>query len=82
MARKTIKLEVSFQKLLNVIDQLTPEEKLVLKKKLQKEKVSTWQERFGRALQYLGKKNIKFSEKEVTEDIKRAIAEVRGIVQN
>ncbi|MBU4320336.1 MAG: hypothetical protein L6246_10400 [Thermodesulfovibrionales bacterium] len=79
MATKTIKLEVPFQKLLSVIDQLTPDEKLVLKKKLQREKVSTWQERFGRALQYLGKKNIKFSEKEVSKDVKRAIAEVRGI---
>ena len=53
--------------------------KIGLKKKLQKEKVSTWQERFGRALQYLGKRNIKFSEKEVSEDVKKAIAEVRGI---
>ena len=79
MATKSIKLEVPFQKLLSVIDQLTPDEKLVLKKKLQKEKVSTWQERFGSALQYLGKRNIKFSEKEVSEDVKKAIAEVRCI---
>jgi len=79
MPTKTIKLEVPFQKLLNVIDQLTPDEKLVLKKKLQKEKVSSWQERFGRALQYLGKRNVKFSEKEVSGDVKKAIAEVRGI---
>ena len=79
MATKSIKLEVPFQKLLSVIDQLTPDEKLALKKKLQKEKVSTWQERFGRVLQYLGKRNIKFSEKEVSEDVKKAIAEVRGI---
>jgi len=77
MPTKTIKLEVPFQKLLNVIDQLTPDEKLVLQKKLQKEKVSSWQERFGRALQYLGKRNVKFSEKEVSEDVKKAIAEVR-----
>ena len=79
MATKSIKLEVPFQKLLSVIDQLTPDEKLVLKKKLQKEKVSTWQERFGRVLQYLGKRNVRFSEKEVSEDVKKAIAEVRGI---
>ena len=79
MATKSIKLEVPFQKLLSVIDQLTPDEKLVLKKKLQKEKVSTWQERFGSALQYLGKRNIKFSAKEVAEDVEKAIAEVRCI---
>ena len=79
MATKSIKLEVPFQKLLSVIDQLTPDEKLILKKKLQKEKVSTWQARFGRALQYLGKRNIKFSEKEVSEDVRKAIAKVRDI---
>jgi hypothetical protein len=79
MATKSIKLEVPFQKLLSVIDQLTPDEKLVLKKKLQREEVSTWQERFGRALQYLGKRNVKFSEKEISEDVKKAISEARGI---
>lgn len=79
MTTKSIKLEVPFQKFLSVIDQLTRDEKLVLKKKLQKEKVSTWQEGFGTVLQYLGKRNVRFSEKEVSEDIKKAIAEVRGI---
>ncbi|MBM4139982.1 MAG: hypothetical protein FJ242_00580 [Nitrospira sp.] len=78
MTTKTVKVEIPFQRLLNVIDQLTPDEKLVLKKRLEKEKVTTWQERFGKALQYLGKKNKGFSEKEVEEDVKRAIAEVRG----
>lgn len=34
MATKTIKLEIPFQKLLNAIDQLTPDEKLILKKRL------------------------------------------------
>jgi len=33
-------------------------------------------------LQYLGKKNKGFSEKEVEEDVKRAIAEVRSGAEN
>jgi hypothetical protein len=82
MAIKTIKLDIPFQKLLNVVDQLTPEERLVLKKKLEKGKAATWQERFGKALRYLGKKNVRFSEQEVSDDIKKAIAEVRGLGKN
>lgn len=34
MATKTVKLEIPFQKLLNVIDQLTPKEKQSLRDKL------------------------------------------------
>lgn len=82
MSYKAIRLEIPFQKLLNVLDQLTPDEKLVVRKKLEKEKVATWQERFGRALQTLGKRNVKFSEEEVEADIKRAIAEVRSRAHN
>jgi hypothetical protein len=82
MSTKTVKLEIPFQKLISIIDQLGPDEKLVLKKKLEKQKVTTWQERFGRALEQLGKKNIRFSEKEVAEDVKKAIAEVRAVAKN
>ena len=82
MTTKTVKVEIPFQRLLNVVDQLTPDEKLVLKKRLKKEKITTWQERFGKGLQYLGKKNKGFSEKEVEEDVKRAIAEVRSSAEN
>jgi hypothetical protein len=78
---KSIKLEVPFQKLLAVVDQLTRDEKLVLKKKLLRDKTSTWQERFGNALNYLGKKNVRFPEREVAQDVSKAIAEVRGNVQ-
>jgi hypothetical protein len=81
MATKSIKLEVPFQKLLDVVDQLTRDEKLVLKKKLLRDKTSTWQERFGNALNILGKTNVKFSEREVAQDVSKAIAEVRGNVQ-
>lgn len=82
MSTKTVKLEIPFQKLIAIIDQLGPDEKLVLKKKLEKQKVTTWQERFGRALQQLGKKNVRFSEMEVAEDVKKAIAEVRARAKN
>jgi hypothetical protein len=78
MATKTIKLEIPFQKLISIIDQLDPDEKMIIRKKLEKQKVTTWQARFGRALQGLGKKNIRFSEKEVADDIKKAIKEVRA----
>ena len=80
MATKSIKLEVPFQKLLAVVDQLTRDEKLVLKKKLQRDKTSTWQQGFGSALNYLGKRNVKFSEREVREDVSKAVVEVRGNV--
>ncbi|HAM52050.1 MAG TPA: hypothetical protein DCP92_15690 [Nitrospiraceae bacterium] len=82
MATKSIKLEIPFQKLISIIDQLDPDEKLILKKKLEKQKVTTWQERFGKALQQLGKKNIGFSEKEVAKDVKRAVQEVRAGAKN
>ncbi|MBI4378602.1 MAG: hypothetical protein HY578_05835 [Nitrospinae bacterium] len=39
MTSKTIKIEISFQKLLNIIDQLTPDERVLLKKKLMRDKV-------------------------------------------
>jgi len=39
MPLKTVKLEISFQKLLDTIEQLTPDEKVVIKKKLIREKV-------------------------------------------
>ena len=78
MATKTLRLEIPFQKLLSIVDQLGPDEKLLLKKKLEKQKIATWQERFGGALQQLGRKNRGLSEKKVAEDVKRAIAEVRG----
>ncbi len=79
MAPKTIKMEISFKELINVIDRLPPDEKLFLKKKLEKEETTSWQERFGKALKYFGKKNRRLSETEVEEDVKKAIAEVRGV---
>jgi hypothetical protein len=78
MSTKTIKLEIPFQKLVSMIDQLDQDEKLVLKKRLENQKVTTWQARFGAALRQLGKKNARFSEKEIADDLKKAIAQVRA----
>ena len=77
MASKAIKLEISFKELLSVLEQLTPDEKILIKKKLESEKVRTWQERFGRALRSLGKQNRKVPTREVEEDVMKAISEVR-----
>lgn len=82
MATKTVRLEIPFQKLISMIEQLGQDEKLIIKKKLEKQKVTTWHERFGKALQQLGKKNIRFSEKEVADDVKRAVAEARTGAKN
>jgi len=82
MASRAIKFELPFKELLNIIGRLTPEEKLFLKKKLEKAKVASWQERFGKGLKDLGKRNRRFSEMEVQKDVKKAIAEVRGLAQD
>jgi hypothetical protein len=55
---------------------------LVMKKKVKKKKVTTRQTRIEKALHQLGKKNICFSEKEVVDDVKKAVAEVRASAKN
>ncbi|MBI3795296.1 MAG: hypothetical protein HY280_11320 [Nitrospinae bacterium] len=82
MSAKTLKLEIPFQKLISMVDQLDQDEKLILKKKLERQKVSTWQARFGNVLDKLAKKNTRFSEKDVAEDIKKAVARVRASGKN
>lgn len=82
MSTKTLKLEIPFQKLISMVDQLGQDEKLILKKKLERQKVSTWQARFGNTLDKLGKKNVRISEKEVIGDVKKAVAQVRAGVKN
>lgn len=42
----------------------------------------TMQERLGKALQQLGGKNDRYSEREVAEDVRKAIAEVRADANN
>lgn len=82
MASKAIKVEISFKELLGILEQLTPDEKILIKKKLESEKVKSWQEKFGRALSSLGKQNRKVPARKVEEDVMKAIAEVRRLAQN
>jgi len=79
MATKTGKLEIPFNQLIKIIDQLSPEEKIIIKKRLENEKISTWKERFNMALKALGEKNANIPETEVKADVEKAIAEVRRI---
>lgn len=77
MATKVIQFDIPFQKLISVIEQLDPAEKLILKKKLESQKITTWQARFGKALLVTGKRNARCTEQAVADDVKTAIAEVR-----
>ena len=43
MASKAIKVEISFKELLGILEQLTPDEKILIKKKIESEKVKSWQ---------------------------------------
>ncbi len=79
MAIKTDRFKIPFKELINIIDNLSPEEKIIIKERLANEEVTTWKERFGRTLKTLAKKNARVSESEVKQDVDRAIAEVRGI---
>lgn len=47
-----------------------------MKKKEEKQKVAAWKWRFGKALQQLSKKNIRYSEEEVAEDVNKAVCHV------
>ncbi|KWT86051.1 MAG: hypothetical protein H7843_02590 [Nitrospirota bacterium] len=82
MAAKTVKLEIPFQKLLTLIEQLNPDEKLILKRKLQHDKILTWQEMFGWSLNETDKRNSAFPEEEVLTDVSAAVAEVRAAANN
>ncbi|WP_420265242.1 hypothetical protein [Candidatus Magnetominusculus dajiuhuensis] len=82
MAANNVKLEIPFQQLLVIIEQLGPDEKIMIKKKLEREKVTTWQEMFGYSLNEIAKSNDEFTETEVLSDVNAAIAEVRSGVRN
>ncbi|MBF0456821.1 MAG: hypothetical protein HQK99_02890 [Nitrospirae bacterium] len=82
MAVKNVKLEIPFQQLLMIIEQLDPDEKIMIKKKLEREKVTTWQEMFGYSLNEIAKKNDEFTEEEVLSDVNAAIVEVRTGAKN
>ena len=78
MAQRAIKIEVPFRQLLTVVQQLTPMEKIVLKKHLEEGGALAWQERFGGALDHLGKRNKYIPLEQVEQDVARAVKEVRA----
>lgn len=78
----SVKLEIPFQKLISIVEQLDDDERLILKKRLEKRTASTWGEKFGGALKKLGKRNARFSECEVAEDVKKAVSRVRAGAKN
>ena len=78
MAQRAIKIEVPFRQLLTIVDQLTPMEKTVLRKRLEEGGQLSWQERLGRALDDLGERNKDIPLEQVEQDVARAIKEVRA----
>ncbi|MBF0520394.1 MAG: hypothetical protein HQK92_11800 [Nitrospirae bacterium] len=82
MAIKTLKLEITFQDLLAIVQQLDSDENLLLKNTLERENVMTWQELFGQSLKTLDVKNSEFTEKDVKNDVSTAIFEVRAVAKN
>ncbi len=72
-----IEIEIPFKQLLEMVDKLSPTEKIFLKNHLKKCEGLTWQERFGRTLEYLGERNKNIPLQQVEEDVQKAIKEVR-----
>jgi len=80
MSTKSIKLKIPFQTLLEAIDGLPAEEKLIIKERL--EQGNDKRLKIKKLLKVLSKKNFRYSKKEIEEDIRNALLEVRGIAKN
>jgi len=78
MSEITIPVKMSFQQILQVVELLTEQERMVLLKKLGQKTPVSWQSRFGRALQKLGEQNVHIPLGEVQSDVEKAIQEVRA----
>lgn len=79
MSEISITIRLPFQQLLTAIDNLTEQERLVLRKRLEQQTPASWQARFERALNSLGEKNKDVPFEQVQSDVERAIQEVRAI---
>lgn len=79
MSEVSITIKLPFQQLLEAIESLTEQERLVLRKKLEQETPITWKARFERALNILGEKNKDVPLEQVQSDVARAIKEVKAI---
>ena len=78
MPNISIEMEIPFKQFLEMVDKLSTTEKILLKNHLGKYEELTWQERFGRALEYLGERNKNIPLQQVEEDVQKAIKEVRA----
>ncbi|PIP39644.1 hypothetical protein COX18_09360 [Candidatus Desantisbacteria bacterium CG23_combo_of_CG06-09_8_20_14_all_40_23] len=79
MTQRAVKLKIPFTQLLKIVEQLSPNERVVLRKQLVRERQLSWQERFGKALDYLGERNKGISLEKVESDITRAVKEVKAM---
>ena len=77
MPNINLEIEIPFKQFLEIVDKLSPAEKILLKNHLEQYQELTWQERFGRALEYLGERNKNIPLQQVEEDVQEAIKEVR-----
>jgi hypothetical protein len=73
-----LEIEIPFKQFLEMVDKLSPTEKILLKNHLEQYEGLTWQGRFGRALEYLGEQNKNVPLQQVEEDVQKAIKEVRA----
>lgn len=78
MAQRAVEWGIPFIQLLKRVDELSPNKKLILYKHLEREKVLSWKERFGKVLDYLGERNKEIPLEKVELDVARAVKEVRG----
>ena len=78
MSEVSITVKMPFQQILQAIEKLTDQERLVIRKKLEQKTPISWQTRFGLALEILGEKNKDIPFEEVQTDVEKAIQEVRA----
>jgi len=74
MPKIATEVEISFDKLLEAVDQLSPKEKVLLRKRLDE----NWAERFEATLKKLRESTKEFTPEEVEANIREAIKEVRA----
>jgi len=74
MPKIATEVEISFDKLLEAVDQLSPKEKVLLRKRLDE----NWAERFEAILKKLRESTKEFTPEEVEANVREAIKEVRA----
>ncbi len=74
MPKIATEVEISFDKLLEAVDQLSAKEKVLLRKRLDE----NWAERFEAILKKLRESTKEFTPEEVEANVREAIKEVRA----